>query len=312
MDTTHTQQQEKIYNSIPNVISNNETPSMNLAMKKVPTINKFIQFMKLKGLSDGTIEQYSRYFNLFPHDNLNQENVNDFIMEHLGSRISRAFVNNYLEFLNNKDITVMKITGRKKKRMMEKIDDESIDVMRYALYKINHKYGLMFDLTIDGALRKDELLKLTANNFEWDIWSKDITKPCRLRIIGKGNKERVVLISPKVMEGIKKFLAERLKNKEITMNTKLWGMKHHRWWQVLTIVSKELLGRNIHPHLLRHYRSNQLYETNQFDLIDLQNFLGHSSVATTELYLHPDKEKSIKKFEKFIMDEKEKNKSDTG
>lgn len=270
-------------------------------------ISKFIQYLRLKNLSQGTIEQYCLYYDLFNHSNLCQDEVNGFILQHKGSRVVRAFVNNYLAFLKRKDIDIPKITGRTKKRMAEVIDERSAEIMRYALYSLNEKYGLMFDVSLAGGLRRDELIKLTPSKFEWNTWSLDTSKPCRLHIIGKGDKERIVLMPPDLMQKIKVFLSKQIANNKVTMESYIWDCKEKAWWRILGETSKILLGKRIHPHQLRHLQAHRLYSTGRFDLIDLQNFLGHSSVATTELYLHPDKEKAIKKFEQFIMDEQKKD-----
>jgi len=263
------------------------------------TQENFREYLELKGLADNTLNLYTTFYKIFPHLQLNQEIVNQFLLKHAGS-VSRGFMRNYLDFLNIKDITFPQKTGSKKKRISHTVSEEEIELLRMGLYQVNKKYGIMLDLTLAGGLRRNELTTLKAKDFEWKRWERDVSKPCRLRIIGKGNKERIIPIPPKLMQIIKVFISNKLKE-GLTMNDRLFGMGNHRWWQILKLSSETLLGKRIRPHLLRHTRATNLWESGAFDLLDLQHFLGHESVATTEKYLHPSREKSLKKMEDFIM-----------
>ena len=266
-----------------------------------PTFESFAEYLILKDLAESTVEAYCIYFRIFPHDNFNQESVNQFLLKHTGDT-PRGFVRNYLDYLKRRDIDMPKKTGRKKQRLAVIVPESNRAIVREALYNVNTKYGLMFDMTLQGGLRREELTTLELQNFEWDEWGKDTSKPCRVHIIGKGNKERIIVISPKLAMKIKNHFKNDILTRELRMDERMFGMDRHRWWEILKQASEGMLGKRIRPHELRSTRATQLWESGEFDLLDLQNFLGHADLSTTQIYLHPDKEKSLKKFEKFISE----------
>jgi integrase len=259
----------------------------------------FIDFLILKELSESTIKQYLLMFRIFPHDSLNQASIDHFLMEHKGF-IPRAFIKNYLKFMKRKDFELPEKTGRKKQRIEERIADDRIEILKETLYQVNEKWGLLFDLTLEGALRREEAINMKPENFDWEGWGKDKSKSCRLRIIGKGNKERIVIISSKLTQKVKDYISPMLKDGSLTMYGRIFPITKEAWWKRLKDVSIELFGKRIKPHQLRKKRATSLYEEGGFDVLELQQFLGHSNISTTQIYLHPDREKILKKFESYV------------
>jgi integrase len=258
----------------------------------------FLEYLHLKELSELSIKQYLIYYRLFPHDNITIEAIREFVVKHKGTP-SRAFVRNYLDYKKIYDMKLPQVTGRKKRRLPTKLSPEDIVKLRYALYKVNKKYGIIFDLTNDGALRRAEVMNLTPQCFDWNTWSKDTTKPCRVRVIGKNNKERIVIISSKTAFRVKNYLKPYIKEAVVRMDTRMFNVGLRAWWGILKTVSEEVLGKRVKCHSLRHNRSLQLYEKGNMDILDLKVLLGHASISTTQLYLNPDEEKSLKKMEDF-------------
>lgn len=269
---------------------------------KVPSLDEWMNYLAVKGLSYGTIEQYCIRFRIFPHTKLSQETVNVYLTEHTG-QVNRSFVKNYLEFIRNKDIIIPKKTGRKKIRVPETVSQEHLEIIRFAMYELNELYGIMFDLEYQGGLRREELVELKINSFEWDNWIKDKSKPCRLHVIGKGDKERIVIISTELATKITDYYREKLKSGKLRFTDKMFKIGKRRWWEILKVVSEKIIERRIKPHMLRRSRATDLWNTGKFDLMDIKNFLGHTDISTTQLYISPDKEKSLKKFEESIEEE---------
>ena len=234
----------------------------------------FIDYLTLKELSDSTIKQYEIFYRIFPQNELTQDTVKKFLLEHRGS-VSRAFLRNYLDFKQRYDIKIPVRSGRKKKRLPEKISEEEIAKLRNALYNVDTKLGLMFDLTKDGALRKAEVVSLKPSCFNWDEWSKDTSKPIRCKVIGKGNKERLVIISSETAQRLKDYLKPLLRDYTVQMNTRIFNIGVRRWWEVLKIASEMILGRRIRTHSIRHNTATGMYESGDFDLLDIQRYLGH-------------------------------------
>jgi integrase len=262
-------------------------------------LGRYIDYLAVRELAESTIKEYVIYFRIFPHDNISQDTVNEFVIHHKGS-IAKAFVTSYLKFMKIKDIEVPETTGRKRKRYTKINTREEMETLREALYLLQERYGIMYDVTLEGLLRRNETISVKPQDFEWNSWGQDKSKPIRLRVIGKGNKERIVVISSQTAERVRNYISPLLKDGSILMNQPMFKISKHEWWRVIRDVSIAVLGKRIKPHSIRHYRSSELLETNAFSLPDLQRILGHSSIATTQIYLHPDEEVSIKKFEEFM------------
>jgi integrase/recombinase XerD len=119
--------------------------------------------------------------------------------------------------------------------------------------------------------------------------------PAVLTITGKGNKQRVVLLSKMAIDAIKSYLPVRAKFENPVHKDK-WlfpsaseqgHLTRQRFGQLL----KELSGhagidpQKVSPHVLRHAFATHLL-ANGADLISLQKLLGHSDISTTEIYTH--------------------------
>ncbi|HBU68955.1 MAG TPA: site-specific tyrosine recombinase XerD, partial [Elusimicrobia bacterium] len=123
---------------------------------------------------------------------------------------------------------------------------------------------------------------------------------------GKGNKERIVPINKNCRRYIQKYLPLRNSNKRALPGenslflTKL-GRKMSRvefWRQLKNYAVKAGIKRDITPHVLRHSFASHLLSGGA-DLRFVQEMLGHSSISTTQIYTHVDKERLKELHKKF-------------
>lgn len=138
------------------------------------------------------------------------------------------------------------------------------------------------ELLYAGGLRVSELCGLSKLDVNLDQGY--------VRCLGKGNKERIVPIGEKAIAAIQKLIQETEKQNTSYLFLDNQGKKLSRLvvWQTLKRLSKRagISGfKNITPHTLRHSFATHLIE-NGADLRSVQEMLGHSSVATTQLYTH--------------------------
>lgn len=214
-------------------------------------LDKYIDFLLVRELAESTMKQYLIFFKLFPHNNISQDIIDKFVTDHKGS-LPRAFVSSYLKFRKIKDLEIPEITGRKRKRFTKRIAPEELEILRNGLYNYNYKWGLMFDLTYWGALRRMEITSITPNNFMWSEWGKDRSRPIKLIIYGKNNRERTVIIPPQIAQAVRDYISPLLKNGEILMNQNIFRVSKQQWWQVVKNVSIATLGKRIKLHQIRH------------------------------------------------------------
>ncbi|NOU19662.1 MAG: site-specific tyrosine recombinase XerD [Bacteroidales bacterium] len=149
----------------------------------------------------------------------------------------------------------------------------------------------MVETLYSCGLRVSELINIKLTDLFFDQGF--------IRVIGKGNKERLVPIGDKAIKEINFYLSQRnsvsykvdrASENIIFLNRR--GKKLTRE-MVFTIIKKHAalagIKKSISPHTLRHSFATHLVEGGA-DLRAVQEMLGHESIQTTEIYTHMDKE----------------------
>jgi integrase/recombinase XerD len=119
-----------------------------------------------------------------------------------------------------------------------------------------------------------------------------------VRVFGKGSKERLVPIGPSALSWIARYkrdarlLLQRRGAAHDTLFLNARGSPLTRmaiWKIVQTYVRKAKISKDVHPHTFRHSFATHLLEGGA-DLRAVQEMLGHSDIATTQIYTHIDRE----------------------
>ncbi len=140
-----------------------------------------------------------------------------------------------------------------------------------------------------SGLRVSELINLTLTNF---FIEEEI-----LRIIGKGDKERIVPIGYKAKIVLLKYINEirpqyskRSETKGIILlSNRGKPLSRKTVWNIIKrVVNNSDIHKDISPHTFRHSFASHLLEGGA-DLRVVQELLGHSSISTTQIYTHLDK-----------------------
>lgn len=143
---------------------------------------------------------------------------------------------------------------------------------------------LIIDVFYTTGIRRAELINLHFQNV--DIHSNTI------KVLGKRNKERIVPILPIVIDQINKYLSQRSQLETIVDNSFFFLLKsgvklndsfvyriiNHYFSNVSEKVKRS-------PHILRHTFATHLLN-NGADLNSVKELLGHSSLASTQVYTH--------------------------
>lgn len=146
-------------------------------------------------------------------------------------------------------------------------DDASLQV---ALITADLPHTAMILLARFACLRLSELTCLHTNDRTGDS----------LRVLGKGGKTRIVYVNDALMNVL--LHLEQEQGTGYYFPGRYGGHMHP---QAVHKVMKRLTGWN--PHALRHAGATAAYRVTK-DLRSVQLMLGHSSMATTQRYLHPD------------------------
>ena len=137
-------------------------------------------------------------------------------------------------------------------------------------------------LFLNCGIRRSELVGLNLNDVYED----------RIRVVGKGNKERIVYFGSACKNAIDDYLIER-RQKELSDNRALFGSRDSNRISVSAVhrlVKKHMLQAGLDPgqysaHKLRHTAAT-LMISNGVDIKTVQEVLGHEHLNTTEIYTH--------------------------
>jgi integrase/recombinase XerC len=151
----------------------------------------------------------------------------------------------------------------------------------------------VMELFYAAGLRISELVSLQVNQV--DLYSRE------LRVIGKGSKERLVLIGQPAAAAIKVYLKygrPKLlgKRRSDAMFLNYQGTRMTARWiqeQVLHYARAAGIRQEVHPHLLRHSFATHLLDGGA-DLRVVQELLGHASLSTTQIYTHVSRNQARK------------------
>ncbi len=119
-----------------------------------------------------------------------------------------------------------------------------------------------------------------------------------LRCVGKGNKERIVPLGKKAIEGITRYIensrGEFLKKKEseyLFLNRSGARISRQSLWKLIKKYARQAgIKKPIRPHILRHSFATHLLEGGA-DLRSVQEMLGHSNISTTQIYTHVSRDR---------------------
>ncbi|MCL2233283.1 MAG: tyrosine-type recombinase/integrase [Treponema sp.] len=141
-----------------------------------------------------------------------------------------------------------------------------------------------------AGLRVSEVTALSLKSMESDFSGA--------RVIGKGNKERHVFFSDEAREALLAYLPARLQRIKAERPTdrafislkgapiSVPGVR----WIISKYAERSGLGKNIHPHSLRHSFATHLVNSG-CDVRVVQELLGHASISTTQRYTHVEIER---------------------
>jgi len=145
----------------------------------------------------------------------------------------------------------------------------------------------MLELLYASGLRVSELTGARLENLSLE--------ESMIRVIGKGNKMRLVPVGARAIESIELYLEkerpELIKPKStshVFLSIRGTGLTTQRVWQIVKERAKLAnLEANIYPHLLRHSFATHLLSGGA-DLRVIQEMLGHADISTTQIYTHVD------------------------
>jgi integrase/recombinase XerD len=142
----------------------------------------------------------------------------------------------------------------------------------------------MLELMYATGMRATELVEL-------DIDDMNLPSRC-VRVIGKGDKERIIPIYDRAVKAVETYLRKgRLQllkdtdEKALFLNPRGKRLTRQGLWLIIKYYAEQAgLDPGITPHTLRHSFATHMLESREATLVDVQQFLGHANIATTQIY----------------------------
>lgn len=263
--------------------------------------DNYLTHLQAQNYSNRTIKEYNAYNKRTIIElekrgvELDQELIEGMV-SHFNNGVFRAFLKDYLDW-KELPFKIPKSKGRTPKKIKEYIPPEDVKRLRKILWKKqDRKYYLMIRLTYECALRKNEVVNISAEDFDWEKWKSSGKKDyCDLIIRkGKGGKQRKTIISPALALRIWNY---GLRNSERILSQKnmLFGISGRRWQQVFNESVKQITTKKYTLHGLRFSRATYWHNEKGFDILTIKKLLGHESISTTQLYIDPEMDSALDK-----------------
>ncbi len=168
--------------------------------------------------------------------------------------------------------------------------DESMKLLQTSSNRDSIRDYCIITLFLNCGMRLSELISINVRDI-------DFTEN-RIRIVGKGNKERMIYLNIACISALQEYIALRNENPKAIDEPALFisnqnrRISKRRVQQIVekTIKDAELDGKGITTHKLRHTSATLMYQYGGADILTLKELLGHSSISTTEIYTHLNNE----------------------
>ncbi|MBR6162728.1 site-specific tyrosine recombinase XerD [bacterium] len=271
-------------------------------------ISQYLEYIEVeRGLSKNTVEAYRNDLMSFAQF-LSSQGADDF------EKIKRIHFNAYIKTLRDKNFSATSITRqiasiknwfnwlianeitdqnpslileqpKLPKKLPKVLNLSEIDTLLSEPLSLLDRAVL--ELLYATGLRVSELVNITISDINLSAMF--------LKCTGKGSKQRIIPVGHKAVEAINKYLKEReyiIKKYKIS-SQRLFLKENGEFitrqdvYKFIHRLGKDI-NRDISPHTIRHTFATHLLE-NGADLRVVQELLGHSDVATTQLYTHVSK-----------------------
>ena len=252
-----------------------------------------------KGLSENTIDAYISDINKVSNNDV-YFNIDNFITtkylknaenkKYSGSTKKRiqSSVNQFLKFLIEENfisnIEINSIAIRSEQKLPTILSpyeiEQLIDFYDHNLF-ISSRNKTIIDFMYSTGCRVSELINVEESDIDID--------DAFVRLEGKGSKQRIVPLGSKLLVNLEKYLELRnqfknFKNNNLFISKSYKKLDRTAVFRIIKSTGVKVgINTSIYPHILRHSAATHMLEGG-CDLRTVQEFLGHSSVSTTQIY----------------------------
>lgn len=255
----------------------------------------YLATKKTEGLANSTLKNYGRYLAKFAnHMRKNVEDITTmdirvYIADKTKENIKNTTIANITDILRSfftwlegeeyiQKSPMRKIKSIKvEKKLREALSKEEFETLRTGAKTLRQK--ALLELLYATGCRLEEIETMKKEDIDW--------QNLRIRVLGKGSKERTVYINATCQVHLKKYFMSRVDNSNSVLVTERQPIRKlgRRAIQIELnkIVTQSGLDKNVYPHLIRHTMATHLLNSGM-NLNVLQEILGHDDPGTTLIY----------------------------
>lgn len=191
----------------------------------------------------------------------------------------------YLKSVGYEEKFVKEIATFKRRNLSALTDEEklaaSVLTKKELLFLVENipepRDKLIVKLLYDTAARISEITNLVVKDV--DLETREI------QVMGKGRKPRTVYFQQSTVDLLKGWLIE---NEIASPNVRVFDITPGAVWYNLKKYGRELLSRELHPHMLRHSRLQHMADEG-IDSFSIKSYAGHGDIGTTQIYVKASK-----------------------
>ncbi|MFH5831554.1 site-specific tyrosine recombinase XerD [Halalkalibaculum sp. DA384] len=282
-------------------------------------LRRYLQFIRVeKGLSEHSVEAYkndlNRYLKFLAQDlrikdlaGVTLQHIEDYLEELSAMDLSTSSIvrnvssiRNFHEFAVVENMTKTNpaelVDLPKKAQKLPEVltPDEIVQILEVPDRTTDQgiRNAAIMECLYATGMRVSELTGLELDSLFFEIGF--------IRVIGKGNKERLVPVGEKAQEALEhyieyirpNYLSEenpQKSNNRVFLNNRGGPLSRMSIWNIVNNAAERAgIKKNVYPHIFRHSFATHLLEGGA-DLRAVQEMLGHTSINTTEIYTHVDR-----------------------
>ena len=271
-------------------------------------IDMFIAAKRLEGLSETTLSNYryelvnfSEVFNKAAVQ-ITTPDIRFYLGKKVGLKTSSVstkltILKSFFGWMQREEImlrdpTAKIPTPKKEQRLPKGLTIEELEIVRETCETLRQR--ALIEVFYSTGCRLSELSQLNKDSIN--------LANMNAKVIGKGNKERVVYFSFKAMHHLRKYLKMRIDDCEALFVTERRPIRRMTnrgiQFEVDKIEQKANIQKKLTPHVMRHTFATLSMDAG-IELTDLQHLMGHSNPATTLIYGTVSEERKQAAYKKF-------------
>jgi site-specific recombinase XerD len=271
-------------------------------------VQLYLSSKKIEGLSSKTLKGYKIELKLFtdfckkPAALVNAADIRGFLasfesakMSTLGQKLS--VLKSFFSWMVKEEILLRDPTAKvnppkKPKRLPKGLTIEELEIVRESCKTLRQR--AILEVMYSTGCRLSEIAGMDRDDINIQSMS--------LKVIGKGNKERVVYLSFKALFHLKKYLKSRMDECEALFVTERQPYRRMGNRAIQREIDKiehiAQISKKLTPHVMRHTFATLSMDAG-IELADLQQLLGHSNPGTTLIYANVSEERKQQAFKKY-------------